>query len=97
MINATERRVCFDARFYEEIMKIIVTLIALGAVVCGVTSAVYWLRSAFEEPPSTAMIATHLNDKSGRTPLDKWIEKVAKKNRWAAFWSACAPPGSPSA
>jgi hypothetical protein len=49
MINATERRVCFDARFYEEIMKIIVTLIALGAVVCGVTSAVYWLRSAFEE------------------------------------------------
>ena len=28
-------------------MKIIVTLIALGAVVCGVTSAVYWLRSAF--------------------------------------------------
>ena len=39
MINATERRVCFDARFHKEIMKIIVTLIALGAVVCGVTSA----------------------------------------------------------
>ena len=39
MINATERRE-FDARFHEEIMKIIVTLIALGAVVCGVTSAV---------------------------------------------------------
>ena len=39
MINATERRVCFDARCRKEIMKIIVTLIALGAVVCGVTSA----------------------------------------------------------
>jgi hypothetical protein len=71
-------------------MKILVTLIALGALGSGLMSARYWIGSAVEPPPPTARIATVIDDEMGRTPLDNWIERVANLNRAAAGWSACA-------
>jgi hypothetical protein len=72
------------------IMKIIVTLIAVGALGCGLMSAWHWFGSAVEPPPPTSKIATQMEDATGRTPLDKWIESVANRNRRAAGWSAFA-------
>ena len=71
-------------------MKIIVTLVAVGALACGLMSAWHWFGSAVEAPPATAKLATVIEDETGRTPLDKWIEKVANQNRRAAAWSASA-------
>jgi hypothetical protein len=72
-------------------VRIVVTLIAVGALGCGSMSAWRWFGSAVEPPPATAQINLLLQDeRTGRTPLDNWIERTANLNRAAAGWSACA-------
>lgn len=61
---------------------------AWASLISGIGAAGFWFWSAWITVPNFQRLNSFVADKTGKSPVDLWTEKVGKLNAVAAFLTA---------